>query len=123
MEKPTTEPDSLPRVQVRDMFMILRLLQGAHETTLKNARLRLCTDRKGKRRGDYLFSTARDTASELQRLGMLEGGPFPKDSRDYAKMKDNALEITDQGSSLAKQFEAERAGAYDELFVKMYQAH
>src|SRR2546426_11686624 len=101
MEKQTNETDSLPRVQVRDMFMTLRLLDAAHETTLENVRLRLCTDRKGKRRGDYLFSTARDTASELQRLGLLEAGPFPKDSRDYAKMRDNELEIPDQGSRLA----------------------
>jgi hypothetical protein len=123
MEKQTNETDSLPRVQVRDLFMILRLLAASHETTLENVRLRLCTDREGQRRGDYLFSTARDTASELQRLGLLEGGPFPKDSRDYAKMKDNELEITEEGSRLADKFESDRAAAYDELFGKMYQAH
>src|ERR1043165_4992538 len=123
MEKPTNETDSLPRVQVRDLFMILRLLAASHETTLENVRLRLCTDRKGQRRGDYLFSTARDTARELQRLRLLEAGPCPKDGRDYAKMKDNELEITEEGSRLAGKFEADRASAYDELFAKMYQAH
>jgi len=123
MEKQTNETESLPRVQVRDMFMVLRLLEGAEETTVENVRLRLCTDRKAQRRGDFLFSTARDTASELQRLGLLEGGPFPKDSRDYAKMKDNTLTITSEGRSLAAKFGAVRATAYDDLFGKMYYAH
>jgi hypothetical protein len=123
MEKPTTETDSLPRVQVRDMLIILRLLEGPRESTLENVRLRLCTDRKGQRRGDYLFSTARDTVSELQRLGLLEGGPFPKDSRDYPKLKDKPINVTREGHELALKFSSDRAAAYDDLFAKMYQAH
>jgi len=63
MEKPVNETDSLPRIQVRDMFMLLRLFDGTDETTLENCRLRLCTDRKGQRRGDYL-----SPLREIQRL-------------------------------------------------------
>src|SRR5580698_2515196 len=114
MDKPANETDSLPRIQGPDMFMLLRLFDGTDETTLENFRLRLCTDRQRQRRGDYLFSTARDTASELQRLGLLEGGPFPKDGRDYARMRDNKLRITKQGRDLVGLFSANRGAAYDQ---------
>jgi hypothetical protein len=123
MDKPANETDSLPRIQVRDMFMLLRLFDGTDETTLENFRLRLCTDRQTQRRGDYLFSTARDTAAEIQRLGLLEGGPFPKDGRDYARMRNNALRITKQGRDLMRVFSADRGTAYDKLFALMYAAH
>jgi len=46
MDKPVNETDSLPRIQVRDMFMLLRLFEPTDQTTLENFRLRLCTDRK-----------------------------------------------------------------------------
>ena len=106
MDKPTSEAtDSLPRIQVRDMFMLLRLFETRDETTLENFRLRLCTDREAQRRGDYLFSTARDTASELQRLGLLARAVrSPKDSRDYARMRDNALRVTKAGRVLLERF-------------------
>ena len=123
MEKPVNETDSLPRIQVRDMFMLLRLFERTDQTTLENFRLRLCTDRKSQRRGDYLFSTARDTASELQKLGVLKGGPFPKDSRDYVRMCNNALSITKSGRALLSLFAADRGAAYDDLFGRMYAAH
>ena len=43
------------------------------ETTLENIRLRICVDRKKQRRGTFLWSAARDTTTELVRLGLIEG--------------------------------------------------
>src|SRR4029077_18455122 len=63
------------------------------------------------------------TASELQKLGVLKGGPFPKDSRDYVRMCNNALSITKSGRALLSLFAADRGAAYDDLFGRMYAAH
>jgi hypothetical protein len=81
MKKPET--DSIPRVTVRDLFMVLQVFDRTPETMLENIRLRICVDRKKQRRGSFLWSAARDTSAELVRLGLLEGACHAKNAQQY----------------------------------------
>src|SRR5882762_603809 len=89
----TQETDSIPRIAIRDMFAALLGFEGHPCRTLEELRRQFCADR-GKYRGDFLWSAARDNAIELPRLGLVEGGPFPKDRRSYAILRERPLRIT-----------------------------
>jgi hypothetical protein len=120
--KLTSESDSI-RVGARDLVLVLRLFRQQSETTLENIRLRICMDRKKPRRGEGLASTARDLAVELQKLGLVKGGPFPKAKSDYPRLRDREIRITSVGRGLLDQCEADLAAAYDSLFIRMFAAH
>src|SRR5262245_21106277 len=105
-----SETDSLPRLSVRDLFIALSCMEGG-SSTLEELRLQLCKDRKKPRRGDFLFSTARDAAVEFHRLGLIEGGPFPKDRRAFERLRSNALRLTEEGYMLKSLFQKDRAVA------------
>jgi len=117
------DTDSIMRITARDLFMILLLFKKNKETTLENIRLRLCVDRKKKRRGTYLWSTAKDIGGELRKLGLIDGGPFPRDRRQYPEMSGNILMITKEGREFIEFFETDRGHAYDSLLKKMYEVH
>jgi hypothetical protein len=117
------ETDSLPRMGARDLLRVLHLLADSSETTLENIRIRLCIDKGVRRTGDALFSKARDAAVELDRLGLLRGGPYPKDRRLYQRAKDKPLTLTEDGRGLIETLAHSRAAAYDDLFRKMFAAH
>jgi hypothetical protein len=117
------EADSLPRISARELLRILHLLADSSETTLENIRLRLCFDKGVRRSGDALFSKARDAAVELDRLGLVHGGPYPKDRRLYERAKDRPVKRTDEGRALLDTLANSRAEAYDALFRRMYAAH
>lgn len=118
-----TDKDSIVRITARDLFISLMLFKKNHDSTIENVRLRLCTDRKKRRKGTYLWSTARDTVSELRRLGLIEGGPLPRDHRQYQDMSGNKLSVTSGGKSLIERFYSDQADAYDHLFSLMFQEH
>jgi len=117
------ETDSILRVSTRDILMTLLMLRGTSETTLENIRLRLCVDREKKRRGDFLWSTARDTASELRRLGYIEAASLPGPREFYEKLKNDPIRVTHSGRTLIELFDQDRAKAFDELFARMFEEH
>ena len=117
------DKDSIVRITARDLFISLMLFKKNHDSTIENVRLRLCVDRKKRRRGTYLWSTARDTVSELRRLGLIEGGPLPRDHRKYQDMSGNKLSLTSGGKCLIERFYSDKADAYDQLFSLMFQEH
>ena len=119
----SAETDSMPRVGARDLLRVLHLLADASETTLENIRIRLCVDKGVRRSGDALFSKARDAAVELDRLGLLRGGPYPKNRRLYERAKNKQLTLTEGGRHLIETRARSRAEAYDELFRLMFAAH
>lgn len=116
------ETDSIPRILVRDLFSALLGFEGRPTRSLEEIRQQFCKDR-GKYRGDFLWSAARDNAVELQRLGLVEGGPFPKDRRAYATLSDKPLRLTRDGEALIVLFRQDRAAAFDKLFAMMYASH
>jgi hypothetical protein len=120
--KSASDSDSI-RVGARDLVLVLRLFRQQSETTLENIRLRICMDRKKPRRGEGLASTARDIAVELQKLGLVKGGPFPKAKSDYPRLRDKEIRITPAGRDLLSQFQTRLAEAYDSLFIRMFAAH
>jgi len=122
-EGATSETDSLPRIGAGELLRVLHMLADTSETTLENIRIRLCLSKGVRRSGDALFSKARDAAIELDRLGFLKGGPYPKDRRLYERAKNNRLELTSDGRQLIDTFARSRAEAYDELFRKLYATH
>jgi hypothetical protein len=116
--------DTILRVTARDLFLTLSLFSGDHgETTLENIRLRFCIDRKMQRKGDYLWSRARDAASELRKLNLVEVDAIPRDRQYYQKMKDAKIVLSNQGHALLTRFAKDRAGAYDDLFARMFNEH
>jgi hypothetical protein len=124
-DKPSShsqQTDSIPRITVRDLFSALLGFEKKANRTLEDLRRQFCADR-GKYRGDFLWSAARDNAVELQRLGLIEGGPFPKDSRAYQTLRDSPLVITSQGKELIRIFRTDRALGYDSLFKAMHVSH
>src|SRR5262249_30970619 len=116
------QTDSIPRIAVRDLFAALLGFENKPRRTLEDLRRQFCADR-GKYRGDFLWSAARDNAVELQRLGLVEGGPFPKDSRAYQTLRDSPLVIAARGKELIRTFRGDRAVGYDSLFKAMYSSH
>ena len=118
-----TDKDSIVRITARDLFISLMLFKKNNNSTIENVRLRLCTDRKKKRRGIYLWATARDTVSELRRLGLIEGGPLPRDHRQYQDTSGNKLSVTTEGKRLIETFNSDKTDAYDHLFSLMFQEH
>jgi hypothetical protein len=117
------ETDSPPRIGARNLLRVLHLLADSSETTLENIRIRFCIDKGVRRTGDALFSKARDAAIELERLGLLRGGPYPKNRRLYERAKKNPLTLTEEGRGLIETLARSRAAAYDDLFRKMFAAH
>ena len=90
---------------------------------MENVRLRLCHDRKMKRRGSSLWSTARDILGELDHLGFVDGVPSPKTSRHFEECANAPIHLTDDGRSLLSSFRSDKAEAYDTLFTSMYARH
>lgn len=117
------ETDSLPRIRLEDLFLTLREFEKEPVTTLERIRCRICVNRKEKLGGGLYWSTARDNAIELHRLGLLEAGSFPKDKKAYELMKEKQLRITETGSALLAQFRSDRGAAYDDLFKSMFLVH
>jgi hypothetical protein len=116
--------DTILRVSARDLFLTLSLFNGGKkETTLENIRLRFCIDRKMQRKGDYLWSRARDAISELRKLNLVEVDSIPRDREYYQRMKDAKIVVSDQGRELLARFSKDRAGAYDDLFTRMFNEH
>ena len=118
-----TETDSVPRVTVPDLFMVLHVFDRSPETTLEEVRLRICVNRKQKYRGTGLWSAARDTSGELVKLGLIEGSPSARNAKHYETIKGNKLTLTADGRALITQFKAERKGAYAEVFKRMVAKH
>ncbi len=118
------DTDTILRLGPRDLFITLHMFSGNREsTTLENIRLRLCLEREKKRKGDYLWSTARDSVVELRKLGLVDTTATPRDRKQYERLKDTAVAVTKEGLSLLQLFETERNSAYDKLFILMYKAH
>jgi len=116
--------DTILRVSARDLFLTLNLFNGGHkETTLENIRLQFCVDRKVQRKGDYLWSRARDAASELRKLNLVDFDSMPRDRQYYQRMSSAKIVISEQGRSLLAKFVKDRAAAYDDLFTRMYKEH
>jgi len=118
-----TDTDSLPRIKLEDLFLTIREFEKDPATTLERLRCRICVNRKQKLSGDLYWSTARDNAIELQRLGLLEAGSFPKDKKAYELMKEKQLRITPEGNAVIALFRSDRSAAYDGLFKAMYAVH
>ncbi len=120
----TAQIDSIPRVSVRDLFIAIRMFESEPSTTLENLRLRFCLDRNAKRKGDYLFATAVIVAGEMQKLGLIEGGPMPKaTSKTHEAAKGKVIKVTTAGQELLRLFLNDRPSAFDKLFARMYAAH
>lgn len=118
-----TETDSVPRVSARDIFMVLQLFDRRPETTLEEVRLRICVDREKQRRGTFLWSAARDTSGELVKLGLIEGSPSARNTRQYELMKSNVLTLTGNGKALLGLLKNDRKAAYDDLFLRLVAKH
>lgn len=91
--------------------------------SLEHVRLKLCANRRKPAGGDRYWATARDNAVELQRLGYIKAMPLPKDRRAYENSRENKLKVTTEGEEMLGVFKANRAEAYDQLFIRMFSAH
>jgi hypothetical protein len=122
-ESVNAETDSIPRTTLSDLFFALRVIAKDSPTTLEFLRQHFCVDRKYRTRGDMLWSTAAYNAQELQRLGLLSIASIPKTKKSYEQLKDRPVSVSNAGLLLAKRLTEDRAGAYDELFGMMFEAH
>lgn len=118
-----TETDSVPRVSASDMFMVLQIFDRISETTLEEVRLRICVDREKQRRGVALWSSARDAAGELVKIGLIEGTTYSRTSRQFEAMKSNKLTLTDDGRKMIGLLKDDKKKAYDELFQLLVARH
>jgi hypothetical protein len=119
----STETDTVPRVSARDMLMVLQIFNRHPETTFEEVRLRICVDREKQRRGTYLYATARDIATELVKLGLIEGACSARNARQYEAMKANKLSVTEDGQKMLGMVCSDRGAAYDELFRLLVAQH
>lgn len=117
------ETDSIPRIKLQDMFVTLKEFEHDPIRTFEDFRLKICANRKKSPSGDRYWATARDNATELQRLGLVTTSAFPKDRRAFDSMRDNKVKVTDKGRRMLKLFNHDRSRAYDELFYEMYTTH
>jgi hypothetical protein len=118
---PSNESDSI-RVGARDLILVLRLFRTEPEMSLEIVRLCICHHRGKSRALETLATTARDLAVELQKLGLVKGGPYPKTKSDYNRLKENVIRLTPEGQELLKLIERP-AEIYDALFTRMFAAH
>jgi len=118
-----SETDSIPRIKLEDLFLILCEFEREAWITLERLRCLICVNRKQKLGGDLNWSIARDNAIELHRLGFLEANSFPKDRKAYERMKHKQMRVTVTGKDLLSLFRSNRGAAYDELFKSMYKSH
>jgi hypothetical protein len=117
------DSDSIPRIALPDLFLTLREFEREPVRTIEDIRFKICSNRRKSPAGDRCWSTARDNAAELQRLGFVNAGPFPKDRRSYEQMRENNIKITPDGGDILDLFLRNRGDAYDLLFRRMYAAH
>jgi hypothetical protein len=118
-----TMTDSIPRIQLPDLFIALKEFEHEPVRSLEELRLKICANRQKSPSGDRNWATARDNAVELERLGLITATSFPKDRRAYEAMRDNKARITDEGQQMLKVFKEDRADAYDRLFFLMFEVH
>ena len=119
----TAETDTIPRINLTDLFLTLRAFEDETDVALDDIRLRFCVNRKKKLCGDLHWSTAVANTTELQRLGLIEGTPFPKDRRSYEQVRTTKMRATTPGLNLLDTFRDDRGQAYDRLFQAMYTTH
>jgi hypothetical protein len=120
----TAPIDSIPRLSARDLFLALRQFMTGDTVTLENLRLKFCYDRNAKRKGNYMFATAVIVAGEMQKLGLVEGGPLPKaTTKTYEAAKGKTVKISECGKELLSLFTNARSAAFAKLFARMYTAH
>lgn len=117
------ETDSIPRTTLRDLFIALGVLAKDSPSTLENMRQHFCVKRRRRVAGNLQWSTASANAEELKRLGLLDVSAIPKNKKNFERLKDRPVAITDAGAGLYRLLKESQADAYDRLFVMMYEAH
>ncbi|HEV7373544.1 MAG TPA: hypothetical protein VGN95_02415 [Pyrinomonadaceae bacterium] len=117
------ETDSIPRTTLKDLFVALSVIAKDSPGTLEILRQRFCVERRRRIAGDLQWSTAAANAEELKRLGLLAVSAIPKNKKNFERLKDRPVTITDAGARLYGRFKENRADAYDHLFTMMYEAH
>jgi hypothetical protein len=119
------ETDSIPRTTLKDMFFALGVAAKDSPSSLETLRKHFCVERRRRIAGDLQWSTASANAEELKRLGLLDVSAIPKNKKNFERLKDRPMVITEAGAKLYGLFRANetRAEAYDRLFAMMFAAH
>lgn len=117
------ETDSIPRTTLKDLFVALSVVAKDSPSTLEILRQHFCVVRKRRLAGDLQWSTASANAEELKRLGLLDVSAIPKNKKNFERLKDRPVAITDAGVRLYGLLKETRVDAYDHLFTMMYEAH
>jgi len=91
--------DSIPRIQLPDLFITLKEFEQEPVRTFEQLRLKICANRQRSAAGDRNWATARDNAVEMQKLGLIAATAFPKDRRAFETMRENKTRLTERGGN------------------------
>ena len=117
------ETDTIPRIKICDLMSGIQFLRRNPEATLEGLRVKLNSDRQKLSGGTSGYATARDVASELDRLGFGEVGPLPKDAKGFEKKRETTIRLLGGGFDLAEKIRTDRAAAYGSVLRALYVAH
>jgi len=123
VDRSAEETDTIPRIKVRDLVSAVQFLSRNDSPTLEALRVKLNADRRTLSGGTAGYSVARDVASELDRLGLANVGPLPKDAKGFEKKRDTVLTLNDGGRDLAERIRTDRAEAYGSILKGLYETH
>ncbi len=118
-----TETDTIPRIRLRDLVSAIQFVGRTEAPTLESLRVKLNADRRTVSGGTAGYSVARDTASELDRLGLALVGPLPKDAKGFEKKRNSVIKLNEHGRELADKIQSDRAAAYNQLMIAFFEAH
>ena|SRR2546425_8590973 len=116
--------DSIPRASIRQILDVLVLIsQGA--TNFEHVRLQLHSrsGRKAPGTRHAMWTVARDTLSDLHKLGFITAGILPRKLSDIDRFRESPCRITERGLELAGLFADKPGRAYDELLVVWMNEH
>jgi hypothetical protein len=118
--------DSIPRVSMSQVLGALSYLARSEQpSTFEGVRVFLHqqSGRRAPQSREALWTAARDTLSDLQRLGFVRSGSLPRKRSDVQRLSGSPCELTDRGASLATLYHEDRGRALDQLLLTWLNEH
>lgn len=117
--------DAIPRVTLDQIFTSLCFLAGRERATFDEVRslLQKETARRSPGSREALWTSARDTLGELQRLALAKTGPLPRKRSDVARLRESPCELTAEGRELASKYEEKSGKGFDLLLIRWVNEH
>jgi hypothetical protein len=116
--------DSIPRASIPQIFdVLISISHGATTFDQVRVQLQARSGRRSPATRQAMWTVARDTLSDLHKLGFITAGILPRKRSDLDRLRESPCSITERGSALASLFVEKPGRAFDELLLVWMNEH